>query len=181
MAITGKLGGESQTVAVGVIPRYKVTVTDMHFSPLSHCDTVAEEETEWKVSRTVYDHNGSVIVPRREWTFEHFVTNPRVVLGDWRLPQFEELPGSDFSVELKASEHATLGFHTLELDLVADDFLANLSLDLYPLDGARSVELQTQGTFGTDPGCRAEYLFDVNVGLLEPGLGGGGGGPVLSQ
>ena len=178
VAITGKLGGESQTVAVGVTARYTVTVTDMHFSPLSHCDTVAEQETEWQVSRTVFQ-NGTVIVPRRQWTFEHFVTNPTVV-GDW-LPQFEELPGSDFSVELKASDHATLGFHTLELDLVADDFLANLFLDLYPLDGARSVELQTQGTFGTDPGCRAEYLFDVNVRLLEPGLGGGGGGPVLSQ
>jgi hypothetical protein len=35
------------------------------------------------------------------------------------------------------------------------------------------VDLQTQGTFGTDPKCRAEYLFDVNVRLLEPGLGGG--------
>ena len=179
VAITGKLGGESQTVAVGVTPRYKVTVTDMHFSPLSHCDTAAEEETEWKVSRAVFDQNGSLIVPLRQWTFEHFVTNPTVV-GDW-LPQFEELPGSDFSVELKASDHPTLGLHTIELDPVVDDGLEHRYLDLNPLDGTRSVDLQTQGTFGTDPGCRAEYLFDVDVRLLEPGLGGGGGGPVLSQ
>ena len=179
VAITGKLGGESQTVAVGVTPRYKVTVTDMHFSPLSHCDTFAEEETEWEVSRAVFDQNGSVIVPHRQWTFEHFVTNPTVV-GDW-LPQFEELPGSDFAVELKASDHANLGLHTIELDPLVDDWLALRYLDLNPLDGTRSVDLQTQGSFGTDPECRAEYLFDVNVLLLEPGLGGGGGGPVLSQ
>jgi hypothetical protein len=175
VAITGKLGGESQTVAIGVTPRYKVTVTDMHFSPLSHCDTVAEEETEWKVGRAVFDQNGSAIVPLRQWTFDHFVTNPRVVLGDWSLPQFEELPDSDFSVELKASDHATLGLHTIELDPVVDDGLELRYLDLNPLDGTRSVDLQTQGTFGTDPGCRAEYLLDVNVRVLEPGLDRGGG------
>ena len=110
-------------------------------------------------------------MPLRQWTFEHFVTNPTVV-GDW-LPQFEELPGSDFSVELKASDHANLGLHTIELDPVVNDGLELRYLDLNPLDGTRSIDLQTQGTFGTDPECRAEYLFDVNVLLLEPGLGGG--------
>ena len=57
VAITAKLGAESQTVRIGVTPRYKVTVSDIEFSPLSHCDTAVEEETEWAVGRTVYDKN----------------------------------------------------------------------------------------------------------------------------
>jgi hypothetical protein len=183
VTITAKLGRESQTVATGVTPRYKVTVSDMHFSPLAHCDTDAEEDTEWRVSRTAFQ-NGTVIVPRREWNFDHYRTNPRVVNGDFDLPQFEELPGSDFSVELTASDHPTLGLFAVELDLVLDDYMQQQYVDLNPLDGSRFVDLVTLDAWNPDEylfGCRAEYLFDLNVRLLEPGLSGGGGGPVLSQ
>jgi hypothetical protein len=64
VVITGKLGAESQSIAIGVTPRYKVAVSDIEFSPLSHdCDTAAEEYTEWKVSREVYN-DATTIVPR---------------------------------------------------------------------------------------------------------------------
>ena len=177
VAITGKLGAESQTVAIGVTPRYKVTVSDIEFSPLSHCDTAADAYTEWKVSRGVL--HGTAIVPSREWRFER-VTNPRVVVGDWALPQYEALPGSGFSVELKASDYPDLGLSTTELDAVVDDKLLTRSLSLNPLYGSRSIELQTKQIDQDyyELGCRAEYRFDVDVRLLEPGLDRG---PVLSQ
>ena len=124
VAITGKLGAESQTVAIGVTPRYKVTVSDIEFSPLSHCDTAVEEDTEWKVSRGVYDNNGTVhrAEPGMELRPCH---QPQRRLGDSALPEFEELPGSGFSVELKASDHPNLVLHTTELDPVVDDVLVN--------------------------------------------------------
>jgi hypothetical protein len=179
--ITGKLGAESQTIAIGVTPRYKVTVSDIEFSPLSHCDTPVEEETEWKVSRTLRDDdNGTIIVPSREWTFEHFLTNPRVVVGNWTLPQFEVLPGSGFSVELKASDHADLTVPIRELDPVGDDLMVTVGQVIKPLDGSRSVD-QVETEAGQDPyqfGCRAEYRFDIDAHLLEPGLDGG---PVHGQ
>jgi hypothetical protein len=174
VAITGKLGGESQTVAIGMTPRYKVTVSDIEFSPLDHCDTPVEQETEWKVSRTVFDQNGSAIVPRREWNFDHFVTNPPEAHIGW-LPQFVVLPGSGFSVELKASDHPDLGLFAAELDPVFDDVMRQRYLDLNPLDGTRSVSLQTVEGFDPDYSCQAEYQFEVDVRVLEPGLGGGPG------
>jgi hypothetical protein len=175
VAITGKLGGESQTVAIGVTPRYKVTVSDIEFSPLDHCDTPVEQETEWQVSRAVFAQNGSAIVPRREWNLDHFVSNPLEAHIGW-LPQFVVLPGSGFSVELKASDHPDLGLFAAELDPVLDDVMQHRYLDLNPLDGTRSVELQTVEGFEPDYSCRAEYRFDVDVRVLEPGLDRGGPG-----
>ena len=172
VAITAKLGAESQTVAIGVTPRYKVTVSDIEFSPLNHCDTEFEEGTEWEVSRGVYDNNGTVIVvPSREWNFDRVTYR----VGDPSLPVFKVLPGSGFSVELKASDHPDLVLRATELDPVVDDVLKSDSLDINPLHGSRSIELQAT-TFLED--CRAEYRFDVDVRLLEPGLDRG---PVLSQ
>jgi len=184
VAITGKLGAESQTIAIGVTPRYKVTVSDIEFSPLSHCDTAAESETEWKVTRAVF-LNGTTVVPDREWNFDHFLTNPKAVLGDfvppdWALPQFEVLPGSGFSVELKASDHLDLTVPIRELDPLADDLMLTVGQVINPLDGSRSVD-QVETEVGQDPyqfGCRAEYRFDVDARLLEPGLDRG---PVLGQ
>jgi hypothetical protein len=177
VAITAKLGAESQTVAIGVTPRYKVTVSDIEFSPLDHCDTPVEQETEWQVSRAVFDQNGSAIVPRREWNFEHFVTNPLEAHIGW-LPQFVVMPGSGFSVQLKASDHPELALFATELDPVLDDVMQQRYLDLNPLDGTRSVSLQTVEGFDPDYSCRAEYQFEVDVRVLEPGLDGG---PVNGQ
>ena len=185
--ITAKMGAESQTIRTGVIPRYKVTVSDIEFSPLSHCDTAVEEETEWAVGRTVYDKN-EAIVPYREWNFDHFVTNPRVVLGDWDLPQFEVLPGSGFSVELTASDHVEpsdhvdVGLYATELDPAADDYLVAEPENqrINTLDGSRSVDV-VETELDQDPyqfGCRAEFRYDIDVSLLEPGLDRG---PVVSQ
>jgi len=180
VVITGKLGGESQSIAIGVTPRYKVTVSDIEFSPLEHCDTAAEEETEWKVGRTVQDQNGTFIVPFREWTFDHFVTNPRVVVQPWSLPQFVVLPGSGFSVELKASDHPDIVITATELDLSVDDQLIAIGLGLNPLYGSYSVDevLHDANSNAYQWDCSAEYRFDVDVRLLEPGLDRG---PVLSQ
>jgi hypothetical protein len=173
VAITGKLGAESQTVAIGVTPRYKVTVYDIEFSPLNHCDSSFEEETEWKVGRSVHE-NGTDVVPSREWNFD-LLTNPAIVLGDWSLPDFKVLPGSGFSVELKASDHPELVLSAIELDPVLNDVLFDTGVDINPLNGSRSIELKSTGIASH---CRAAYRFDVDVRLLEPGLDRG---PVLSQ
>ena len=120
VAVTAKLGAESQTVAIGVTPRYKVAVSDIEFFPLSHCDTAAEEDTEWKVGRgCARERNRHRAEPGME--LRPCGTNPRVVVGDWSLPQFEALPGSGFSVELKASDHPRLGLSITEVDPLIDD------------------------------------------------------------
>ena len=185
--ITAKMGAESQTIRTGVIPRYKVTVSDIEFSPLSHCDTAAEEETEWKVERTVSDQHGTV-VPYRAWNFDHFVTNPRVVVEPWSLPEFEVLPGSGFSVELTASDHVQpsdhvdLGLYATELDPAVNDYLVAEPEQqrINTLDGSRSVDV-VETERDQDPyqfGCRAEFRYDIDVSLLEPGLDRG---PVNGQ
>jgi hypothetical protein len=180
VVITGKLGAESQTIAIGVTPRYKVTVTDIEFSPLSHdCDTAAEEYTEWKVSREVYNDATTIVprgdVPRGDWRFDR-LTNPRAVVGDWTLPQFEPLPASGFSVELKASDHPDLALSITEIDPVEDDPLKTPRVSIGPLDGSRSIELQSQ-EFAYEQ-CRAASRFHISVRLLEPGLDRG---PVVGQ
>jgi hypothetical protein len=156
VAITAKLGAESQTVAIGLTPRYKVTVSDIEFSPLNHCDTEFEDGTEWEVSRAVYDNNGTVIVvPSREWNFDRVTYR----VGDPSLPVFKVLPDSGFSVELKASDHPELVLRATELDPVIDDELVRQHLDINPLYGSRSIEQQTSADFHQDPYaslCRAE-------------------------
>jgi hypothetical protein len=173
VAVTGKLGVESQTVSTAVTPRYKVTVSDIEFSPLSHCDTAVEEDTEWHVSRGVRDGNGTLIVPSREWAFDR-PTNPRVVVGDWSLPEFEALPDSGFSIELKASDVAYLSLPIRELDPLDDDLMVTFPQDINPLRGSGSVDVveheadQDSYQFG----CRVEFRYDRDARLLEPGLDG---------
>jgi hypothetical protein len=103
-----------------------------------------------------------------------------VVVDDW-LPQFEALPGSGFSVELKASDHPDLWLSIHELDPVVDDVLHSGAVDINPLLGSRSISMLAHQAFagdGSDGDCLAEYRLDVDVRLLEPGLDRG---PVLSQ
>jgi hypothetical protein len=185
VVITAKMGAESQTIHAGVIPRYTVTVSDIEFSPLSHCDTAAEEETEWHVERWASDKHRTKIVPYQEWSFDHFVTNPRVVVQPWSLPDFKVLPGSGFSVELTAADHVEpsnyvdVVIYATELDPVADEYLESESgpQRINTLDGSRSVDVVETGAT-EDPGCRAEFRYDVDVRLLAPGLDRG---PVLGQ
>jgi len=165
--ITAKVGAESKTIAIGVTPRYRVTVSDVRFSPLNHCDSAVEQYTEWKVSGGV---NG--LVPWREWRFDR-LTQPGAVVGDW-LPQFEAIPASGFSVDLKASDDVVVSYLAVEIDPVFDQELSTRSVGLNPLLGDRSVSLTSQESFTNpvvpDALCRVEYRFDIGVKLLTPGL-----------
>jgi hypothetical protein len=69
-----------------IIPRYRVTQQPIEFSPLDHCDSVAEEYTEWRVFR---DGAG---VPYKDWNFDRHTAE----LGGvgLPLPAFEPLPDS---------------------------------------------------------------------------------------
>jgi hypothetical protein len=175
MAITAQVGGESKTIAIGFTPRYRVTVSDLLFSPLNHCDTFLEEDTEWKVIRTVYG-----VLPDKEWRFDRF-TNPGAVVGDW-LPQFEAIPGSGFSLDLKARDDVVLGYKAVEIDPVFDQDTTRRLVHLTPLSGDESVSLESQEGYQNplypDALCRVGYQFDIRVKLLTPGLDSG---PVNSQ
>jgi hypothetical protein len=62
------------------------------------------------------------------------------------------------------------------IDPVEDDPLKTLRVSIGPLDGSRSIELQSQ-EFAYEQ-CRATSWVHVDVRVLEPGLDRG---PVLSQ
>jgi hypothetical protein len=175
VAITGRVGNESKTIAIGVTPRYRVTVSDVQFSPLNHCDTFVEEKTEWKLNRGV---NG--LVPDKEWNFDR-VTNPPAVVGDW-LPQFEAIAGSGFAVDLTASDNPYVYLHATERDPVFDQDVPTRFVDLNPLLGDQSISVTSRETFTNplypDELCQVEYRFDTRVKVLTPGLDSG---PVAGQ
>jgi hypothetical protein len=162
-------------VAVGVTPRYRVSQYTALLSPLNHCDSLAEDYTEWTISRAVQS-----LVPEQTFEFER-QTQAGVGVG-YPLPEFKPLEGSQFSLELTAADTPSVGYYDIyEIDPVFDQGLTSVSIPLNPLLGSRSVSKVTQEGFTSplipDEICRAEIRADIDVKLLTPGLGG----PVLSQ
>jgi hypothetical protein len=179
VAVTAQLAGESTTVAVGVTPRYRVTQGTVSFSPLNHCDSIAEANTEWHISRGVTDRGPGAPDFHQEWDFD------RTTLGGLsepvvQLPEFLALPGSAFSLELTATDFPRVVYFTVEIDPVFDQFISPITVDLNPLLGSRSF---SQAVVETSPlpfttACRVAYEGQIDVALLAPVLSGG---PVLGQ
>jgi hypothetical protein len=169
-SITARIGSESQSAAILVSPRYRVTQYQPRLTPLMPCDSSLEQYTEWRVVRS-----GSAAAGK---TWEFDLWEPSAWVGDYP-GQTYALPDSIVSFEGRVDQAGSIDYHVTELDPVFDQVGDLETIDLDPLLGSRSVTLHHQGwdTFPTGT-CAAEIRADINVTLLKPGLGGG---PVAGQ
>ena len=183
VAITAQVGGESQTIAIGVTPRYRVTQYAALFPPLIHCDSIFELNTEWRIERSAVDftddRSWSGLVPDQSWEFDR-----QTSFGygaDYPLPEFQPLPGSQVSLELTAAETPAIFYDVVEVDPTFDQGLDGFTISLNPMLGSRSFSQVADAVFDglLNPGpCEAELRADIDVRLLTLGLGGA---PVLGQ
>jgi len=168
VAITAQLAGESQTVAVVVTPRYRVTQGPAVFSAPYACDSGVELRTEWRVQRS----GGAS--PDRTWELNRFNNT---------IPP-EALPDSTISVDVNGDAQVVLTYVTTELDPLVDNLGGSKKLVLSPRLGSRSANLHW---VDFELSCAADLDVDISVALLTPGfggggpIGGGGGGPINSQ
>jgi hypothetical protein len=151
---------------VAIEPRYRVTQYTVQFSPLDHCDSVAEEYTEWTVYRNVEN------APDKEWNFDRKTAE----LGGvgLPLPDFQPLPDSALSVDVTVATAKPIYYHAKENDPLSDEYFNPQAIDEDPRLGSRAVDL----VFRASSSCRIELRADVDVQVLTPGVSGG---PVASQ
>lgn len=167
VAIVAQIGATQEVRALQIVPRFRVIQYQAYFSPLSHCDSFAENYTEWRIQQTV-SVNGAA-GPTTTWRQDrqtNFATGAH--LGDFH-PDFNPrvLEGSAWSREMTMAEaHAVASYKITELDPIFDDEAGTRTIDLHPSLGSRPVELN----FDDDSSCRAKITADVEVSLLKPGL-----------
>ena len=152
---------------VAIMPRYRVTQYAVEFSPLNHCDSVAEAYTEWFVFR-----EGSGF--SKEWEFDRHTADVGGV--GVPLPDFQPLPDSAVSVETFAANAPTVAYGAWEEDPAFNEFFDRQFVDFNPLLGSRTVLLTYPEKFGGD--CRIQMRMPIDIHLLTPGYSGG---PVASQ
>jgi hypothetical protein len=153
---------------VAIVPRYRVTQYAVEFSPLNHCDSVAEAYTEWRVFR---DGGG---LPYKAWNFDRHTAD----LGGvgLPLPDFQPLPDSAVSVETTAGSAPRVAYGAWEEDPFQNEYFDRQFINFNPLLGSRTVTLTYHEVFGHD--CRIQVRTPIDVHLLTPGFAGG---PVASQ
>jgi hypothetical protein len=149
-----------------------VTQHTIEFSPLDHCDSVAEAYTEWTVFRR--QPLNAAGLPSRAWNFDRH-TADRGGVGV-PLPDFKPLPDSAGSVEVTVGEAPKLGYTAIELDPLRSEFFAPMFVDFDPLLGSRTITLTAAEVDGAD--CRVQIRAAIDVQLLTPGLAPG---PVATQ
>jgi hypothetical protein len=153
---------------VAIVPRYRVTQYAAEFSPLNHCDSVAEAYTEWRVFR---DGGG---LPYKDWYFDRHTADVGGV--GVPLPDFQALPDSALSVETTVASAPKVGYSAWEEDPFQNEFFDRQFVDFNPLLGSRTVTLTYREAFGHD--CRIQIRTPIDVQLLTPGYSGG---PVAGQ
>jgi hypothetical protein len=165
-------GGELVGGDVVIVPRYRVTQHTVDFSPLDHCDSVAEAYTEWTVFRRQPLNAASL--PSRAWNFDRH-TADRGGVG-LPLPDFEPLPDSAASIETTVGQAPKVGYTAIEIDPLRSEFFAPMFVDFDPLLGSRTITLTAGEVYGAD--CRVQIRTSIDIQLLTPGLATG---PVASQ
>jgi hypothetical protein len=153
---------------VRILPRYRVTQYALEFSPLDHCDSVAEAYTEWLVFRDFGDG------PHQDWYVERHTADVGGV--GVPLPDFQPLPDSALSVETTVAEAPSVGYSGWEEDPFQNEFFDPQFIDFNPLLGSRALILTYHERFGHD--CRFQIRTTIDVRLLTPGYTGG---PVAHQ
>lgn len=152
---------------VGIIPRYRVTQHAIEFSPLNHCDSIAEAYTEWVIVRP------SGVLPNKEWHVDRYTGAGGVEVV---LPDFKPLPDSAVTLETTAAAAPKVGYRAYESDPLVSEFFDPQFVDLNPRLGSRSVTLTYNEKHGAD--CHIQIRTRLDVQLLTPGLISG---PVASQ
>jgi hypothetical protein len=166
--ITARIGAESQTAAVVVTPRYRVTQYQASLTPTVACDSWLEQYTEWRVERSGASLAG------KTWEFD--LEEPTAWVGDYPGGTYS-LPDSIVSFEGTVDQAGSVVYKVTELDPFFDQIGSSRSIDLDPLLGSRSVVVPYTN-FSATGNCNVDIRADVNVTLLKPGLGGG---PVAHQ
>ena len=178
--VTVQVGNASDSRFIAVTPRFRVNQYQASFTPIDHCDSFAERESEWRIGQTITSptNTGTATVPNGSWYQERLTnagidpTRPGVIWSE----ELRVLPGSQASRDATMNDpHSYSNFTVTELDPLFDDHAGTRSIDLHPSLGTRHIDL----LFNDDSGCKARVVADVNVELLKPGLVGNQ--PVLSQ
>lgn len=164
VTVTAVSGAETVTRTLTIIPRYLVEKGADNFSPLTHCDSFLEQDTEWHVDQDLYRsiNDDSPPFSSKHWDFDR-ATGPNVIDG---IPNFQPLPGSNFSFEMTMSDAPIyVWHHAREIDLLLDEHLYDGAQGIHPSMGNQSMDFQL-GEFSGD--CKAEITTYVNVTLLKP-------------
>jgi hypothetical protein len=166
--VTSGKKSASQSAAISVIPRYRVTQYQASFRPLDHCDPFYETQSEWSITQDLRTDQSDQRALGWEQDRD---TNPGVF-------DFRPLAGSQLSVEeTLADPHFFLHYSVEELDTFYNDESGEGEIDLHPSLGSRHVVLHMPGENGD---CRSEVEADVDVTLLKPGLTGSSS-PVMAR
>ena len=167
-AVVGLAGTDTDTRAVIVTPRFRVTQFQAFFAPRDHCDSFAEEYSEWRIQQALNINGANG--PAKTWRQDRKTANglSGAQLGNGPLDAaLEVLDGSATTIELTmADQHPTIIYNVTELDPVFDDDAGTRRIDLHPSLGSRHVQLD----FNDDSSCKAVIAADVDVALLKPGL-----------
>jgi hypothetical protein len=159
VAVTARIGTESQTTAATITPRYRVTQGIVHLSIIDACDTSFEDTTDWYVERYA---NGLAFT---YWKFEQ---------DNDGFPPYALPADSAVTVERTAQQGRDpalryIGYTVKEYDFFVEDYVGAASFSVDPALGSRTVTKPlTQ-----DEGCRGELSTDIEVTLLTPGTGSG--------
>jgi hypothetical protein len=153
---------------VGIFPRYRVTQHAVEFSPLNHCDSIAEAYTEWGIQRP------SGVLPYKEWDVDRRTADVGGV--GVPLPDFQPLPDSAVTLETTAVGAPKVSYRADEHDPLVSEHFDPQSVDFNPVLGSRTVTLTYHEKYGAD--CHFQIRTPIDVQLLTPGLASG---PVVSQ
>jgi len=162
--IAGDIGpAQSFQARATLTPRFRVSLFEASFRPLTHCDTSVELDTEWDIFQGI-DGSSPAFARYRTWDFDLATKDD--------LESAVPLPGSAFSRDMTmADPDVTAYFTATEQDVVFDDEVLFPHIVLHPRLGDQSID-----QVGQDGDCRAEVRVDVDGQLLRPGLSQGTGG-----
>jgi hypothetical protein len=161
-AVTAFSGSESAVRYQLITPRYLVAKSSDYFTTRTLCDSFAETSTEWQVGvelRTgTYD---GPLISSQVWNLDRNDGNV-----DPPAPDFQPLPGSDFSFEMTMADPVIYIHRSAkEMDPIFDDHLMSFGMIAHPSIGSGPIgTLMWQ--FSGD--CEAEIKADLTVTLLKP-------------
>ncbi len=164
--VTVSSGADSVTRNVAVTPRYSVSRSVVLFTPLNHCDSSFESETEWHVEQHIrqgvdYPTAPEIISAFRKWDFD-LTTNgiPMPPLA------FHPLAGSEFTFEMTMADPTIWVWDDItEVDPLFDDWFIEGAVQVHPSLGSYDGSRIYPNWYDD---CSVELDSDVTVTLLTP-------------
>ena len=164
VSVTAVSAGQTVVKPLPIIPRYLVEKGSDNFSPLVHCDSVLEQDTEWHVEQDLYrgQPNGTAPFASKSWDFDR-ATGPNVIGG---IPNFQSIPGSNLSFQMTMADSPIYTWYLVrELDPFLDEQLYGGLWAFHPSMGTGSMSTQLIEFSGD---CKAEIRTYATVTLLKP-------------